>query len=320
MSNGAETETALAGALTARRAWREIAEARVRLLNSAENLTFLAEGEAGRFVMRRHRVGYHSRAAIESELAWSAALSAESALSTPVPARGADGAFVQEIDGVYWTLLRYIEGAEPVAGDDLAPWFRRLGAMAAETHAHSLGWARPEGFVRLTWDLDAVVGPAPIWGAWREGPNVGAAEAAIIGAAEARMREELEAYGAGEGRFGLIHADMRLANLLIHEGDLRLIDFDDCGFGWLMYDFAAAVSFMETDPRVPALKAAWLEGYAAVRTLSDADVAIVDALVMFRRLALLGWIGTRMEAREPQALAPHFAAGSAALAAAYLES
>ena len=82
MSNGAEIDTALAGALTARRAWREIAEARVRLLNSAENLTFLAEGEAGRFVMRRHRVGYHSRAAIEVRLTMVSMLSSASRLAT----------------------------------------------------------------------------------------------------------------------------------------------------------------------------------------------------------------------------------------------
>ncbi len=39
---------------------------------------------------------------------------------------------------------------------------------------------------------------------------------------------------------------MRLANLLIDGDRVTLIDFDDCGFGWFMYDFAAAISFFET--------------------------------------------------------------------------
>lgn len=300
--------------------WSETADAAATLINSAENLTYRVDAASGRFILRRHRAGYHSRAAIESELAWSAALAASGAMETPVAVAGRDGAMVQTADGVFWTLFRYIEGEEPQPDEDLAPWFVRLGEMAARTHLHAASWRRPEGFTRLRWDLEAVIGPAPIWGAWRDAPNVGPAEAAPIARAEAKMRAALDDYGDGAGQFGLIHADMRLANLLIHEGDLRLIDFDDCGFGWLMYDFAAAISFMETAPTIPALKAAWLEGYRRVRDLEAADVAAIDDLVMLRRLALLGWIGTRREAREPQALAPHFAAGTADLAEAYLSA
>ena len=42
---------------------------------------------------------------------------------------------------------------------------------------------------------------------------------------------------------GLIHADFSLANLLIHKGDLRVIDFDDCGLGWFLYDAVTSVFF-----------------------------------------------------------------------------
>jgi len=42
----------------------------------------------------------------------------------------------------------------------------------------------------------------------------------VIGARLAR-------FGSGAARFGLIHADMRLANLLVDGDDVCVIDFDD---------------------------------------------------------------------------------------------
>ena len=56
-----------------------------------------------------------------------------------------------------------------------------------------------------------------------------------------------------------------------------VIDFDDCGFGWFLYDFGAAVSFFEHDPRGPRADRAWVEGYRRVarcppRTRPRSDV------------------------------------------------
>jgi Ser/Thr protein kinase RdoA (MazF antagonist) len=112
---------------------------------------------------------------------------------------------------------------------------------------------------------------------------------------------------------------MRLANLLTDRSGTRLIDFDDCGFGWFLYDFATGISFMEDDPRVPALKAAWMRGYEKVSPLTEADRNEIDTFVMLRRMALLAWIGSHIEAPEPQALAPDFARVTAELGAAWLE-
>ena len=58
-----------------------------------------------------------------------------------------------------------------------------------------------------------------------------------------------------------------------------MIDFDDCGFSWFIYDFAAAVSFLETEPYIPALQEAWVRGYRSVAELSDEHVAMIPTFI-----------------------------------------
>src|SRR5262249_59022769 len=58
--------------------------ATVRLLNVSENATYLIDDPgAAPSVLRVHRLGYHTRAEIASELAWMDALRAEAGVRTP---------------------------------------------------------------------------------------------------------------------------------------------------------------------------------------------------------------------------------------------
>lgn len=304
--------------------WPVPGDARARLINVSENATYLVEAEGFRSVLRVHRPAYHSRRGIEQELAWSQALAADGMVLTPPPIPGLDGELVQEshVEGLpeprFMVMFAFAPGRQPDENEDLAAPFERLGAIAARTHLHSRAWARPEPLERLVWDADTVFGPEANWGDWRDAPNVTPEIRAVLEEAEALVCRRLAAFGKGPERYGLVHADMRLANLLIEGETTTLIDFDDCGLGWFLYDFATGISFMEDHPQVPALRRAWVKGYRSVRPLPDEEEAEIDTFVMLRRMALLAWIGSHIEAPEPQAMAPHFAANTAGLARDYL--
>ncbi|MDH3279681.1 MAG: phosphotransferase [Gammaproteobacteria bacterium] len=308
------------------RLWDVVPEgATARLINVSENATYLVEAPQWKSILRVHREGYHTATAINCELAWSRALNHEGGVITPDYYVGSDGKAVQAatVDGLpaprQMVMFHFVEGVQPDENHDLVMPFEELGEIAAKTHLHSMGWARPEPFERLTWDLDAVFGPNPTWGNWRNAPNVTREISEVLEKVEATIKRRLSAFGTGPKRYGLIHADMRLANLLIDGSGTRLIDFDDCGMGWYLYDFAASISFMEDHPQVPALKVSWVKGYRKIHHLADEDAAELDTFVMLRRLALLAWIGSHIEAPEPQALAPDFARVSAELGEDYLK-
>ncbi len=144
---------------------------------------------------------------------------------------------------------------------------------------------------------------------------------AILTRLDRTIRERLERFGSGPDRFGLTHADLRIANLLVDGDRTIVIDFDDCGLAWFMYDWATAVSFIEDHPQVPELQAAWVEGYRAVAPLSAEEEAELPTFVMLRRLLLVAWIGSHHTfATEAAELGAGFTIGTCELAESYLSS
>lgn len=307
------------------RLWDLPEDAEARLINVSENATYLVESANGsKAILRIHRDDYHTLNAIKCEHAWSDALNAEGGIITPGIMQGRDGNTIQtaSVDGLpgerHMAMFEYVEGKEPDESEDLLAPFEGLGEIAAKTHLHTIAWQRPENFERMTWNLQTMFGKQALWEDWHDAPNVTSQIRSTLEQAQTLVETRLNKYGQSADRYGLIHADMRLANLLISDGVTRLIDFDDCGEGWFMYDFAAGISFMEDSPQIPALKDAWLRGYRRVRELSVEDVAEIDTFIMLRRLALLAWIGSHIEVDTAQELAPDFAIVSAELAQIYL--
>ncbi len=311
-------------ALGSLRLWALPDDAEVQLINVSENVTYLVESAGTKQILRVHRENYHTLRAIECELAWMDALQTNDVIQVPKVIQGSDGAPIQQartagLDGPrYMVMFEFLEGQAPDEAGDLSDKFYDLGAIAARCHLHVEKWDKPENFERLTWDAEAVFGVNPTWGNWRDAPGVTANVAEVLEQVEAKICAQLRGIGKGPDVYGLIHADMRLANLIVGSNGTQVIDFDDCGLGWFMYDFAAAISFIEDDPQIPTLKTAWVEGYRTIRPLGRDDEASIETMIMLRRMALLAWIGSHIEAPEPQALAPKFAAATKALGLVFL--
>ena len=304
--------------------WRLPSESTVSLLNISENATFIAQSSTAddKIIMRVHRPDYHTRQEVESELFWIDSLRNEGIVSTARPLDLRSGGRIAVLNHQDEERLvvgfDFLPGNEPAVVDDLKNDFFTLGSITAKLHNHSKSWPIPIGFKRKVWDFESMLGNQPLWGDWRDAMGLEPEGRQILEQTSSILRQQLSQYGKARNRFGLIHADLRLANLLIDDDTLNIIDFDDCGYCWFMYDFAAAISFMEEDKQIPALQQSWVAGYRTITQLSEEDEAAMPMFIILRRILLTAWLASHSETETAQELGTAYTDGTVRLAKKYL--
>lgn len=274
-----------------------------RLLNLSENATFLAsDPQQGReIVIRVQRPGYSSDAAIRSELAWISALKDEGVIYTAAPVKNTEGGYICSMhlpsgEPRVAVAFEKLNGHEPDLNEQgLAHWFYELGKITARMHRQARAWKRPEWFTRRRWDFAGLLGPRAYWGPWQASWCLDGKGRVIMQEAFEVCKEAADAFGTAPDDFGVIHADLRATNLLVDGDKLQVIDFDDMGFGWYLFDFAAALSFMEQDVQAPGLAHAWVEGYEEVRRLTRREKDMLPIFSIMRRLELSAWCASHSE-------------------------
>jgi len=298
----------------------------VNLLTVSENATFLIKDKNSgkKTIFRVHRPHYHRKEEVLSELYWVEALQKADVVNTPKPIRLKNGdlmaSFLDQGVERYVVAFEFMPGQEPDENESLIEGFKLLGSTSARLHQHVSGWAPPESFTRKTWNHQTAFGADPLWGKWQNALGLDEKGEAILQDVINLLEETLQIYGQDNDRFGLVHADLRLANLLEKDNSLAVIDFDDCGFSWFMYDFASAVSFLEESPLLPELQQAWIQGYEKVIKLSDEHKKMLSTFVMFRRLLLTAWIASHAETETArEAGMEKFTEGTIRLALNYLQ-
>lgn len=262
-------------------------------VSHGENTTYRHDSAAGRHLVRVHRPLRHGRdvdsaTAIRSELAWLQAIRAETDLAVPEPLPTVDGSTTVVVSAAeesrICSVLRWMDGR--IHESSPRPvHLRRLGEAMAGLHDQADAWAPPPGFVRIHWDHETFFGDGMVYG------NTPAAECwallpstvhARFRAVAARMSDVMPRVG----EVGLIHADLHLGNALFHRAGVKLIDFDDCGYGPRLYELAVALWELRERPDHAAFREALLTGY---RTRRDVDPTHLDEFIALRQVAFDLW-------------------------------
>jgi Ser/Thr protein kinase RdoA (MazF antagonist) len=273
-------------------------------IGKSENVVFRAEDPQGTtWALRLHRPGYLALAELESERQLTAHLSA-SGLIVPTGRRTLAGDWYTEVqtpdpEGSRLAGMTLWHPGQTLAdriGEDRGPatwpWFQRTGALLADLHNATASWAPPSGFTRHRLDAEGLVGETPFWGRFWDVPCLTADERRPL--SEAR---DLVAARLADWRepLILIHADAHPANVLVSASQLGLIDFDDCAWGWPMFDVAVALRSAWGEPHFAPVRDRFLAGYAARRALPDDALAQLDLFLLARTLMLISWCADRPE-------------------------
>jgi Ser/Thr protein kinase RdoA (MazF antagonist) len=302
-----------------------VTDARMQLVQHGENTTFRVDTPAAisgtasdvfianRYLLRIHRPGYQTADSIASELNWLAALRSDLALPVPepVPDTGGEPMVTAEVSGVpevrVCTLLRWMRGRRAIT-DVRADHFVAMGTLMAHLHAHASRWTLPATFTRRHWDWNGLFGDNA--GFHLNGEQVWAllpsTYADLFEPVAARLRNLMKVWGKSPDRFGLIHADLSIGdggNVLFLGRQARAIDFDDCGFGYWLYDFATALTHWQLHERWPTFRDALISGYTAVRPFSGRQLAQLDLFMAARQISEILW------ATDMAQINPRFAQG-----------
>ncbi|NTW40396.1 MAG: phosphotransferase [Cellulomonadaceae bacterium] len=298
----------------------------ITLITVSENATFLVRVEGEPYAVTRvARPGYMTGTdAFESEVAWVQSISRAGIATVPHGLPTLDGQFVAQVrdaTGTTWTCVSFAFVPGRILEDvsDPVPHYRGIGRTTALLHDHAQRWREPAGFVRHSWELTDMVGPTARWGRW-EDAGLEPTEVAVLAAAQAKALAVLADAPRTPDAWGLIHADLRPSNILVDGDRLTVIDFDDSGYTWFLYDFASALSFMEHVDDAPTMAQEWVAGYADIRPLTRGDLEIACALSMIRRLQMLGWTTTHREDALPAELWAAQTVGTVTVAQRYLRS
>jgi len=262
------------------------------LAAARENAVYRVDHEGRSFALRLHRKGYRSDAQLRSELLWMDAC-ARGGVSVPVPVAALSGEMVQTVAGVQVDVLAWLNGA-PLSDtfDKLTPKarstvMRSLGQHMARLHLVSDQWQPPASFTRPAWDSDGLLGETPLWDRFWQNPALSRAQRHQLETFRCFAQQRL----ASVADTGLIHADLVAGNVMLHGDTLSLIDFDDGGYGFRLFEVATALLKHMAVTDFPALKDALIDGYRQLRPLDTGQLPLFLAL---RACTYVGWNITRM--------------------------
>jgi Ser/Thr protein kinase RdoA (MazF antagonist) len=132
-----------------------------------------------------------------------------------------------------------------------------------------------------------------LWGSYTELAALSDDQRRLLSNAARRVREVLDEFGMTSDRYGLVHADLVPDNVMETAHGLAVIDFDDCGYGWYLWELATAVFWHIGQPTYEAARDGYIAGYRDVRDLPDDHLAIMPAILVMRALVYLGWMHSR---------------------------
>ena len=295
--------------------------AKTRLIAARENRVFRIDHPTGTYALRLHRPDYRTDSQLDAELDWMAHLD-RVGLSVPAPLASKAGAYLHHVAGTQVDVLGWLDGQTlderlpSMATQERAGLFYTLGQRMARLHAASDAWPEGHGCDRPSWDCAGLLGEAPLWDRFWDNPALLAGQKQVLQAFRERAADALRRL-VGTLDYGLIHADLVPGNVMVSGTKLHLIDFDDGGFGFRLFELATGLLKHHGSADFEALQAAMINGYRSQRQIDTSQLALFMAL---RAVTYVGWNITRAHEDQTGARNARFIAKALELVSRYLQS
>lgn len=287
-------------------------DVQLTFIKMRENTVFRADTPDGPIALRLHRPGYRSLEEVQAESAFIEILADRGFPVVRLVPTTAGTYTAVVTDGQLEVVVdaqRWLEDAQQLGDTEADPHaeidaaiFEAMGGIAARMHDVAEDLVGTHRFHRAPWDAEGLVGERALWGDALTVPGLTDDDRAQLLRARQLIMAELQKFGTAPQVYGTIHADFTPENVLVSGNDLVVIDFDDFGDGWYLFDLATVLFWYLRHPDFAQLRSALLRGYRAERQLSETDERMLDVLLVARGYTYLGWAATRPETPTAQFL------------------
>ncbi len=266
----------------------------IKLLNYTENATFkVCPEKQNAFIMRIHRAFYTNENSINSEFDWLASIR-DDGIHVPTPIESINHKLVEKIAMPEYGDSRYVDceifepGKAPIDIPEIEK-FEQLGEIIAKVHLNAEKYEKPAYYERLIWEADQTFSKINNYHfeVYRENEVFTKVDIKILDLAAEKIKNRLALYGKDKHNYGLIHSDFRFSNILLNQGEFTILDFDDFGDGWYMYDIASVMALNEDRDDVDEIIETVLKGYQKYRKLNRDDLDMLKTFQMFRRMGMI---------------------------------
>jgi Ser/Thr protein kinase RdoA (MazF antagonist) len=257
-------------------------------INYEYNATLKVETNDGQlFALRINTNSPRTTENLKAEIAWVRHLADDARVKVPHPVMNSHGDFhtsiLHNLSGrmFHCVLYSWIKGSELEDEPEDDQLFA-LGAAMATMHMIAPQFTLPVGASLPIFDH-------ALW--WTEDFLL-SEKSALDAEAKQLISQALSAIKAGvdelyiDSKPIIIHADMHGGNVLWHEGNLSVIDFDDSGFGLPLQDLATALYYLDT----PEQEAAFRRGYESIARVPECSEKVMKMLFLQRRIILLNYL------------------------------
>jgi Ser/Thr protein kinase RdoA (MazF antagonist) len=257
------------------------------------------------FVLRVHRPAYREVTHTISELCFLEILHERlqgTRINVPRPVASREGELLVEVavparpDAVrHCDVLTWVDGRVLRPGRGLGPQgVHLLGEALGRIHSVAEQVQASAGFELPRWDADGMFTAAsPFRPGQLEGFMSGGAWR-LFQEVEERTRAVFASLDREDDAFGVIHSDFILLNCHFvrraRGSEVGVLDFDDLGWGYYLYDFCPLLGNLAEFPNYPARRRALLAGYRSVRSLPNELESYLPVLMAARHASACLWV------------------------------
>ena len=277
-----------------------ISDAEVECINFEFNATFSVSTQSGqKYALRLNINSTRTVSNIQAETQWVRDLARIPSINVPTPIASLDDQYLvsaQHADSgqmIYGVMYSWLEGEE-IGDEPTLDQLHTVGRAMALLHENSSNFTLTDGaelptFNDFFWGTEDYLFSGKSTLIPKDRQLIEQARDLIM-----MYTDQLYATSAVH----IIHADLHGWNLMWHEDQLSIFDFDDCGYGVEAQDIAVALYYLDT----PEQDAALLDGYKSIRPLPLYSEKAMKALLLQRRLLLLNYLYETKNAEHKEML------------------